>query len=491
VTGVSSAPPRATLQGGTGSKLAPMRTGVSHPSGPSNSGPTGHPWSGLATAALLAGCTASGADVHPPEDTIFFPTGLAVATDESVLFVANANSELRYDSGSVSVLDLNLIDQVIASWATNHTIDTDHCRSADGTPGHGDPDFTETLDCEDETLFMRPRAGARIGNFATDIAVQDLGTGAGRLIVPTRGDPSVAWINWDGTGLTCTTTGEAYALCDDLHRLTFVGNDPNLAPLPDEPFNAFADKNFAIVTHLTTGAVTLIDSPPDGDAVISDIAFNLFQPDQLTGLRGSTGVTGRTPGDPDSDIVYIGSRSEDRIQTVTVGRPVNNAPPFIVPGNWFFLDSVGGNAGSSVDTRGMRFSPTGDRLFILNRRPPSIQVFDTSPGPTGFPQNRPVGASDVCRDASTLVVQDTGDGLRAYLTCFDDGSIYVIDPRGETSLDDIITVGRGPYAIAGAATRKRLYITNFLEDTVAVIDVEAGSPTRNRVVLRIGEVRPP
>ena len=39
---------------------------------------------------------------------------------------------------------------------------------------------------------------------------------------------------------------------------------------------------------------------------------------------------------------------------------------------------------------------------------------------------------------------------------------------------DIITVGSGPYAIAAAPTRKKIYVTNFLDDTVAVIDVVAG-----------------
>ena len=47
--------------------------------------------------------TASANDVRPPSDAIFFPTGMAVAPDDSVLFVAEANSELRYDSGAVSV----------------------------------------------------------------------------------------------------------------------------------------------------------------------------------------------------------------------------------------------------------------------------------------------------------------------------------------------------------------------------------------------------
>ena len=51
----------------------------------------------------LAACTASADEVSPPKDQFFFPTGLAIAPDESRLFVTNANSELRYDSGSINV----------------------------------------------------------------------------------------------------------------------------------------------------------------------------------------------------------------------------------------------------------------------------------------------------------------------------------------------------------------------------------------------------
>jgi len=88
-------------------------------------------------------------------------------------------------------------------------------------------------------------------------------------------------------------------------------------------------------------------------------------------------------------------------------------------------------------------------------------------------------------------VADTGDGERIYVSCFQDGQIYVINPQGGGSTDDIVTVGRGPYTIVAAPLRKRLYITNFLEDTIAVLDIEPGKPTRNRVVLRIGEPRLP
>lgn len=436
----------------------------------------------LAIGIAIAGaaCTASAEDVRPPQDQLYFPTGAALAPDGSKLFVVNANSELRYDSGSIAILDLNLANQVSSNWISTRT-------APDGC--HADSDHTETLVC-DETPFIIPDSGARIGNFATDIAVQDFHNGALRLIVPTRGDPSVAWLDYDGTKLSCSSA-EGFALCDDAHRLYAVHNSPDLGVLPSEPFHAFADSanGYAVVTHLTTGAVTLVDSPAGGDATIADIDTGLFAVDPTTGLRGSTAVAVRDANG--TSIAYVGSRSDDRIQTFTVGRP-GNAAPYLLPSNYFFLHTaVGANAGGSSDTRGLAFSPSGDRLYVVNRLPPALQVFDTSLRPTGFPANIGLAATDICREASSLAVMDSGDGDRVYIPCFQDGQIYVVDPRGQASVEDIVSIGRGPYAIAAAPLQQKLYVTNFLEDTIAVVDVALESPLRNHVVLRIGEAKAP
>ncbi len=437
--------------------------------------------------ALLAGCTASASDVQPPDTQINFPTGIAVAPDDSVMFVSSANSELQYDSGSVSVVDLAVVDQIASAWVANKTIPST-IGTADGNCSQ-DPDRTETLIC-DETGFIRVGAGVRVGNFATDIAIQDRGNGALRLIVPTRGDPSITWIDYDGTKLDCGG-GEGFSLCDDSHRLTAIHHDPDIGTLPPEPFDAFADSfnQFAMVTHLTTGAITLIDSPANGDATIADVAIGLFQANTTTGLLGATGIAGRTPNAA-GDVVYAGSPTENRIQTVTVARPVNGSPPFILPGNFFFLDAVGLEAGASDDTRNLKFNAAGDRMYLVNREPPTVQVYDTSLGPTGFPNNSLLGATDVCRTVSTLVSLPTDDGDRVFATCFQEGEMYVVDPRGQVNVENIIIVGRGPYGIAVAPTRKKVYVTNFLEDTISVID-ESDSPMRDRVVLRIGIPKPP
>jgi len=473
---------------------------------------------GIAAGALvcgaIAGCTASAEDVRAPQGQLFFPTGLAATPDEQTLFIANANAELRYDSGSISVMDISTVEAVLGRWLAC----APHCTQADvpnlstcpdlfnfddRTRCCQDPDHIETLVC-DEAPFLRMDAGVRIGNFATDISIQDFGHGRSpmqRVFVPTRGDPSISWADFDGDRLHCTVGDEGYAQCDDAHRLTTVLNDSDVGTIPSEPYGVFADvlpeigpdqprDGFAMVTHLASGAVTLIRAPADSSQVeIVDLVLNVFQPSLLTGIRGASAIAGRLPTSL-GDSIYVGSNTDNRVQTFTVGRR-DNASAYLLPGPYFFLTAVGNNAGASDDTRAMRFSPTGNRMYLANRTPPSLQVYDTSLGPTGVPRNVATGSSDICRAASSLTVFDPGAGERAYVTCFQDGQVYVVDPSGQTQVDDIVTVGRGPYGVAGIMGRKQLFVSNFLEDTIAVIDVDPTSRTRNRVVLRIGIPRAP
>lgn len=455
----------------------------------------------MGLALVTAACTASAEDVRPPADQLFFPTGLAISPDERFLFAANANSELRYDSGSVSVISLDTVQATIAGWLSPAATIPDGCAQ--------DPDHRETLTC-DEAMFVVAGAGVRIGNFASDIAVQAFDGGRLRVIVPTRGDPSISWADFDGARLSCTTGSEPFALCDDTHRLTAARDEPDVG-IPSEPFGVFADSvhGFAIVTHQTSGAVSLIDSPADGDAKIVDIRGNLFAADPLTLNRAATGVAGRFGAGGD-DIVYVGSRTENRIQTLTVGRQPNNTA-YLLASNFFFLDAIGSTAGASADTRALQFSKDGSRLYVVNRNPPTVQIYDTSADESGFPRNAAVGGSDICREASTITLLDAGDGERAYVTCFLDGQMYVVDPAGLSQVTNIVTVGRGPYGIAAAGglnpaattvttgadnatvttVHKQLFVSNFLEDTIAVVDVTPTSAKRDRVVLRIGLPRAP
>lgn len=424
--------------------------------------------------AAATGCTASSDEVRPPPGQFFFPTGLALDPAQSRLFVANANSELRWDSGTINVIDLDEVDRVIAS------------RS--GTRCQTDPEQVETLVCDEES-FIVGQAGVRIGNFATGLSVQDTGNGTARLIVPVRGDPSITWIDWDGSKLSCDDGAQNFAFCDDEHRLTSLRNNEALGPLPEEPFRTFVDAGggYAVVTHLNSGDITLIDSRAGAAPIISDVARDLFLGTSTT-LPGGTAVAGRNPGSLD-DLVYAVSRSEDRVQMLTVERPTANALPYLVPSNYFFLDAAGGNNGSSSDSRGLAFTGDGNRMLAINRRPPTLQIYDSSLGPSGFPANTAVAIYDICREASGLAVGNVGGGDLALVTCFREGTAYVIDASGRRSTDAIVRVGRGPFDVVISTIRKKAYITNFLEDSIGVIDLAPGSARQFREVLRIGETR--
>jgi YVTN family beta-propeller protein len=441
---------------------------------------------------VLVGCTAASEDVRPPADQLFFPTGVAIDPAQSVLFVASANSELRYDSGTISVFDLTLIDEYANNWSQNGVM-PDGCAP--------DVQQRETLQCDNEGVFMKPGAGIRTGNFATALTLQRrdlLDENQLRLHAAVRGDPSVTWADWDGEKLACAS-GQGFELCDEDHRLILMRDDPDLPSLVDEPFQLYADStnDYVVVTHLTSGTVTLVDSPRGGAPVLADVITGLFAPNS-NNQRGAAAVAGRNPGSPDN-LVYVTSRTEDRVQMLTVFRepeevcPIRTADgrcmPYFVLSNYFFLDAVGSNNGGSADTRAAVFSTTGEKLYLANRQPPSLQVYDTSNDVTGFPKNVALAGTDLCRETSNLAIANLPDGERAFSSCFQDGEIYVIDPRAGAEVEAIVTVGRGPFGVAASSNRAKLYVTNFLDDTIAVVELDPLSPRRFQVVLRIGAPR--
>lgn len=442
----------------------------------------------LASAAVVSlgpGCTASSEEVRPPRDAFFFPTGLAVDAAQRTLFVANANSELRYDSGTISAVDLQLVDDISNAWVASGTVPAG-C--------HPDLERAETLVCE-EAMFIT--GAARIGNFATSLAVQDLENGNSRIIVPVRGDPSITWADWNGSAMSCEDGGGSYPQCDDEHRLTTIRNDETYGTILEEPFRVTVDsgKEVALVTHLTSGTVTLVSSPRDGTPIVADDMGGLFLAGTQSLVPGSSGVAARKPtpvGMPvdelEEQLFYVAARTEDRVQMLTVEKSANELPR-LVQSNYFFLDGAGTNIGQSGDSRGLAFTADGNSMLVINRRPPTLQIYDTSLDVTGLPRNEVAAVYDICREASGLVVGDAGAGELALVTCFREGTMYITDATGRRPTDAIVTVGRGPTDVAMSATRKKAYVTNFLEDTVGVIDLAPGSKRQYREVLRIGETR--
>lgn len=437
----------------------------------------------------LAGCPATGDDVRPPRDGLVFPSGLALSPDESVLFVANANSELRFDSGSVLAIDLEAIDLAIGQW-----LESD--RSAVPDQCVRDALVPTLLQCE-ESLAIGGSSGVRIGNFASEIGVQEVGPGHLRVVVAVRGDPSVTWIDYRTSGdrggqLQCAGSDD-FPLCDRDNRLISLRNDPDLLSLISEPFGVHVGtsggSDYALVTHLSLANVTLVDLPrSDGAAdatapVLVDSLPGLFDADPNTGVRSAVGVASR-PAASGHELFYVTSRSEERVQILSVERTASG--PLLLPVQSFLLNGVS----PSDDSRGITFNEDGSRAYIVNRSPAVLHAIDTSPGPEGFPRNEPIGFAELCRDASNVAAtRIPGRGERVYVACFPGGQVWTFDPDSSGDPIAITDVGRGPHAVAVARGRNRLYVANVLEDTLAVIDLTPGAATENRMVMRLGVPR--
>lgn len=439
----------------------------------------------LTLATSTWGCTASAVDVAPPRYELYFPTGMALSPDERYLFVVSANSDLRYSSGALHTIDLTKVDDIVQAGAGAGCKPIPGRPTVLGCPMH---------DGDAPASFMVQKGGVELGNFAVSVAVQPLADSKNlRVFTTVRGDPSVTWadFNPDAGTLDCGGQGD-FTRCTDTHRLTHVRNDLAFPNLPPEPFNMAIAGDHLLVTHFTSGYVSLVSAPPSASAepILQDTITTLWVASRITGLSGAAGVAPR-PNDP-SGLFYVTSRQEARVAMVGVaegGLDIKDRPTeALVRSQWFFLNGLE-SPGLPGDARAIAFNSDGSRAYLTARTPPSMQVFDTTLGPTGAPRNTQVGAIEVCAQPANLAVADFGAGPRVAVPCFTDGQVWIID--GATlRLISVEDAGRGPTGVVASPLHKKIFIGNYAEDTITVIDAAPGSSTEHRAVLRLGDPRP-
>jgi hypothetical protein len=443
----------------------------------------------LLVLGLAGGCTASAVDVAPPRYELYFPTGMALSPDERFLFVLSANSDLRYSSGAVHAIDLDRVDEIAAAHAGRQPVEG--CAPLPARPRVlGCP---MTLDGDRPATFMVANGNVGLGNFGVSIAVQPLTDSPTlRLFASVRGDPSVTWMDFDpqtGT-MSCGGDGEFHR-CAETHRLARMRNDPELPSLTSEPFNVAVSGDRVMVTHFTTGIVSLVTAPPvlAGDPMLQDWIVSLWEESRVTGLFGAAGVAPR-PNDP-SGLFYVTSRQEARVAMVGVapGGPDLEGRPtaaIVRSGSFFFSGIV--DPGLPGDSRGIAFAPDGNRAWLTSRTPSSLQLYDTSLDERGVPRNLQLGAIEVCPQPAMVAVADFGAGTRVALPCFVDGQVWLID-GASLRLLSVEDTGRGPSGVVASARHKKIYVGNYAEDTLTVIDADPASASRDRAVLRLGEAR--
>ena len=153
-----------------------------------------------------------------------------------------------------------------------------------------------------------------------------------------------------------------------------------------------------------------------------------------------------------------------------------------------------------LDQRDVVFDASGERAWLLTRRPEAVLTIDRTrtftPVGTAVWGRAPtsVGQGPMRMQRATL---STPSGPRSFLviTCFDFRSVWIVDESGDVAS---ITFGMsGPFELAIEETRGHAYVTDFRESTVYVLDLnplvatEPGASREASLRLRLGRPRPP
>jgi len=497
-------------------------------------------------AAVASGAVACGLNqegVPPPEGTLFYPASAVVDATDRWLYVSNSNADLRYNDGTVVVLNLGSQiddpgspDQPIVYGAEDDRAgDWKDCASGDyvKTPralseeahyccrDRLDPSI---LNC-DERAYIAKRRTIRVGSFAAGMLVQTpkcpamacecrepAATGnpahRRRLFVAVRGNTSITWadINEDADPpqLKCneaTDDGGGLTECDADHRVVATNNlpsasfsvDPNrpLTRLPDEPYAMAVDDDSGLmyVGHLTgnaalpyTGGFSLFDVSPLGDAFPWPRFVNPFPSPFAPNSNGSVGITSLM-WRKESGTVYATSR----YTTAVTGLGTLLAATVCGEGGVRDLPAYPNGQFydtmvAGAETRGIQF--VGDRAFVLQRTPPALIEFDAS--------HNPVAILETCSSPTFLYKHDAGRGDRLFVNCFDTGEIYVFNPVA-THLERQFQIGRGPAGLVfpnRAENQKVAFVVGFGDNNISVVDLDpAKDPARTteyHVIQRIG-----
>jgi hypothetical protein len=402
-----------------------------------------------------------------------------------LLYVVNANFDLAYNGSTVTALDLEQVRARIR----------DHQGCA------ADPASAGAWICDDRPL-VRAALTRKINPYAVEAALATYDR-AQRLYVLVRGGNTMTWfdVNADGS-LDCGAIDER-GYCSATHS---AGGDPAQSPtgarLPADPSSLSVDarRGYVVVTHqsfedaaprasLFFDPASLPTPPQDTRPFLVNVVGGL-----APGLSGLA-LLPRAREDASLRSTWlVTSRSEATFTTLQV-----------YPGNASLQDNraflyrasaapvTGLNNGA--DSRSVALDPRDPsrRAYVASRRPEALLTLDISNPAAPVVQS----AVPLPAGSSRLTAVDAGDRTVVYTVSYDARRVYAVDPSqyGDNPTSAIVAQvasGRGPHAMVHDAADRKLYVLNFLDAAVEVIDVAptlgdgAPNPMYNRRVLTVG-----
>ena len=381
------------------------------------------------------GCRSSKPGLATSAAELHFPIGVAQHPSGKFLYVVNSNFDIRYFTGSVQAIDL-------------------------------------------ERERFAPQATVQVGSFAGNILLNAAGT---RAYLPVRGDDSLTYIkiNDHGERLECTdanllSVNATFPECGGAFVIGAKDQSDSIAddgamPLGDDPFGAALDekRNMLYVVNLRDGDLTAMHLDENGDPAESDkvdLPVGSFDV-AVSPLNGTVMVTNRF----DSSVYMVDVTFDAATGAFSFARR-----NISLARSEFFNDWA----------RGVVFGTTGQVAYLAHRAPARLVAVETSLNDEGAIRGNLITAVPVGEQVTDLVVVPASAWAPelVYLPSFIENKIYVVDAESYT-VRDIIPTGVGPYGLARTALPvPLLYVTNFEDDSISVIDLDPTRQTYHQVI---------
>jgi hypothetical protein len=419
-----------------------------------------------ALAAVLGACPENNG-TDPPTDKFFYPAALALhrATpdaDADFLYVVNSDFDLAYNGSNVMAVDLALV----RDRRTMHT----GCRP--------DLDAGGAWICSD-TPLVRAQYTRKVNPYAVEAALAVYPNGQQRLYTIVRGGNTLTWFDVNPSGeLDCGAPDER-GYCAGTHSTGSDGaeSDSSRLVLPQETsaLSVDTERGYIVMTHQGVNAETAHASflyDPNGGAASAQSPG----PRLLSTLGGTaTGLCSLVllpRANPADRSTWLATSRTEAAFTLLQAYPgtasLSDRRQFLYRAA--SAPVLGLNTGTNNRTIVLDPQPgaSARTAYIVSRSPEALLTVDIgNPAVPSVTDAIPLPAGP---SRAVAVWLPALGRTYVYTVSYDARWVYVVDPAEHRVVDQIAT-NRGPHNVVHDAREGLLYVVDFLDSTVEIIDV--------------------
>ncbi|MBI3185091.1 MAG: hypothetical protein HYZ28_23390 [Myxococcales bacterium] len=425
---------------------------------------------------VTACCVPAGEPVIPPQGTLYFPAGVvhldSPDSPEGFLYVASVNTDRRYDFGSVTAIELSNVGS------------PDTGLPAIGATPNGGPLLIPELNVAD-------RGVAAIDSFAGEMAAfRPPDGGSPLLFVPTRSERSrlnvilasgpLLSCFGDGQGQNCSASAASLVAFEK--TASDGGANPSGLPRAPEPFGVGISRDGqgeVFVTHLESA-----DSPPGSRGNFKTYLVKTSAGNPTITEQSFIGL-----GGGGTHSVEVGAR-----YAYVTGRflnPFGHLLRLVDRQTEEVLFTSLEDVFRAREARGIALGSNERRLYMVAREPDELLVVELEAITTASPTVRIVRHVPLPRGPNQArVIERAGRGDLVVVSCSTAGVVAIYDDDAGVLVSQLSGVGAQPFglAVSRRGAGARLFVTNFGDGRVAVIDLpDVSRPDQARLVAHLGK----